>query len=438
MSSNNQDMNLTTDSLLNKSSEDKAEKTDFTNQNMNPEKVEVKLNVQVNNSETGVQLELKDIVTVDTELEKTNKKVETINKNFLSISQDDRNRLAKGKINNLDAKLKFLTKKLYERKGYYCEVECRLYEESYLGKYKKEEISDVDVLGIKYEPDLKKFMVGIECKSTSNNGLDELLKVRGLQELLELDYVGLVKHNVSSNVRLVANKLDVQLHSEKELISILESMVPDIGKVLEDEAFIYLIKDNIEKELKKEIKGIINFVNSGYWTNEGYQNINTIVRVVETFKGRTFTYYQIKYILLRLATLLSITLLDVASLIIKSNYSNLEHISLDMLFGGATQRREKERAYDIISQELGRKLDPNPSFKNEYINLINWIVKEPYHARYLPQCINFYLECFIIGSSYDLISKSFSPITIKLAKDVLKFISNISGTDQVHQDFFKL
>lgn len=459
MSSNKEEINLKSEVTSTKDDHDKF-KYDL-KEHLNDERKNKNNNETKNNTYNGLE-DIKPVISRQTkditglydvisvkknelqqtkkkdEIKSTDSKLETRKKDFLSLSVNDRDRLSKGKIKNFDANLKFLTKILYERKGYYCEVECRLYEDSYFGKYKKEEISDVDVLGIKYESDLKRFRVGIECKSTSNNGLDELLKVRGLQELLELDYVGLVKNSLSNNVRLVATKLGVQLHSEKELVSILEGIIPNITESLEKESNIYIISENIENELKSEIKGIINFINSDFWTNAEYQNINTIVRVLDTFKGKTFRSYQIKYITLRLATLLSISLLDVASLIIKSNYSNLEHVSIDMLFGGATQRREKERAYDIISQELGKRIDPNPPYKNDYLNLISWVVKDPYHSRYLPQCLDFYLQCYLRGDSYSLIAQTFSPITVKLSKDILKFISNVMGTDKVHQDFLEI
>ncbi|KYQ01873.1 hypothetical protein OWP15_11615 [Bacillus paranthracis] len=390
---------------------------------------------EVNNKEKLDKTELKE---ESISVEQSLKESHLVGVKEIYLPSEERVRLSKGKPKNLDSELKFMTKLLYSKKGYYCEYECRLFEDSYYGKYRREEISDIDVLGIKYESDLKSFKVGIECKSTRNNGVDELLKARGIQELLDLQYVGLAKNYVHSNVRLIAKKLGVQLHSYKELVSLVESMYPNANELFSKEEHLFLIKENIERELKADIKGIVNFTKAGFWTNEQYQNINTIVRALEHISEKNLKGYQLTYITIRLATLLSISLLDVASIIIRSDYFNLEHVALDMLFGGATARREKERAYDIISQEVGKKIDPHPPYKNDYLSMVNWIVKAPNHTRYLPRCLDYYLECYLLGMDYNLIKKSFDVTTIKVCKDILRFTNKIMRNTNLHQNFLDL
>lgn len=343
------------------------------------------------------------------------------------LSENDRNRLIKNfKILNKDLYLKLFGKILYNKKKYFCELECKIFDDSYYKYYKKEEISDIDVLGIKFEEDLTCIKVGLECKSTTREGVDEILKLKGTQEYVGLNFAGLLKKRVSNNVRLVANKLNIELYDEAEIQRKVEKLVPNLQEKVQIESAMYSLQMSIENEIKAKIRGVISYIKSDYWTNEPYQNINTLVRALEHIReNKEFALYQQRYLLIRLSILLSLSFLQIVSFIVRSNYSQANQVALDQLFGGAALRREKERTFDLISQEIGKKMHPYPYFTEDYLNIINWYIGELEAASLVPLCLEEILKCFLLGTNPKTINNNYSEYTIKLAKDIIRFTSKI-------------
>jgi hypothetical protein len=368
--------------------------------------------------------------SVDSNGTKKSSTKESIKKNDnekFHLSDKDRERLIKKiKVLNKDLNLKLLAKVLYNKKNYYCELECKIFDDSYYKFYKKEEISDIDVFGIKFEEDLTCIKVGFECKSTEREGVDEILKLKGTQEYVGLNFAGLLKKRVANNVRLVANKLKIEVYDENEIERKVESLVFNYKDKIQEETTLYCLKMSIENEIKEKSKGIIFYMKSDYWTNEPYQNINTLVRGIEHISQiKEFHTYQKRYILLKLSALISITFLEIISFIVRTNYSQVNEVALDQLFGGAAMRREKERTFDLISQEIGKKLHPYPYFTEDYLNIIHWFIRELEAASMVPLCIEEIQKCFLMGIDLKSIRNKYSDFTIKLSKDILRFTSKI-------------
>lgn len=361
--------------------------------------------------------------------------------NQKSLEEKTRNKLIGSfKNENKDLYLKLLGKLLYNKKKYFCALECKLFDDTYTkSKYKKEEISDIDVFAIRFEEDLRLTKVGFECKSTQQNGVDEALKIKGIQHLMGLDYAGLIKKRVSNNVRIVAEKINIQIFDEAELTHLVKQLIPEYEEHLKSERELYILCCTIENEVKPIYKGLQGFINSHFWSNKPYQNINTIIRATERIKEEiSFDYYQKKYMLIKLSMLFSLSILEVCSIIVRTRYSEVREVSLDQLFGGASSRREKERTFDAISQELGRKLHAYPHYTTDYLNLISWFIPETESASKVSLCLEEYLKCYLLGHPIERISGSFNKITIKLAKDILRFISKIAYDQELFKEFIEL
>lgn len=340
---------------------------------------------------------------------------------------------------NKDIDLKILGKVLYNKKKYYCEIECKLFDSSYYSKYKKEEISDIDVYAIRFDESLSLHKAGFECKSTINNGVDEILKIKGIQLYNDFHKVGLFKKKISNNVRLIAEKLNVELYDETELKKIVSMIVPEYNKKVESEKRFYLIVNSIEKKLKLKIKGIISFTKGSYWTNSPEQNLHTIVRSLEHINSiNSLEEYERVFIILRLSLLCSISMLEITSIIVKSNFSNIENCAIDRIFGGTTARWEKQRTYDLISQELGKEVSPYPYYIKDYINVISWMVSSLEDSARIPLIIEHYIKCYLLGMDYNVLSKVYSESTIKLSKDILKFTTKIIKDEKIFEHIYRI
>jgi len=79
-----------------------------------------------------------------------------------------------------DLPLKLRTSQLFRQLGFLPEIAAQITARSYQEKYAREQLSDYDVLGIKFEPDLQIRRIAAECKSGDRKALEELLKLKGI------------------------------------------------------------------------------------------------------------------------------------------------------------------------------------------------------------------------------------------------------------------
>ncbi len=369
---------------------------------------------------------------------KSIKQVDKLNESYLSRIISDA-MIKNVKTINKDIDLKILGKMLYNKKNYYCELECKLLDNSYYEKYKREEISDIDIYGVSFDNSLQKIKIGFECKSTLNNGVDEILKIKGIQAYNELDIVGLLKKKVANNVRLIAEKIDVEVYDEHEITKIVSMLIEEYQVKFNQEKQIYILGQCIETQLKNAIKGVVTFIKATNWTNKPYQNIHTIVRVLEHIRdNKQLTDYQYMYISIKLSILLSLAFLEICSNIIKTNLSNVEQAALDQVFGGATERWEKSRTYDLISQELNKKVSPYPYYTKDYLSIISWIISSINHAGKISLCLEEYLKCYLLNIEYSSLNLKFSDETLKLTKDILRFVSKILEKNDLFKTIYKI
>jgi len=72
----------------------------------------------------------------------------------------------------------------FRRMGYIAFSEVDLCTYTYRGSYKRKQITDFDVLGVRVDPDLEAFVAVAECKSVEERAMENLLKLHGRSAVL--------------------------------------------------------------------------------------------------------------------------------------------------------------------------------------------------------------------------------------------------------------
>ena len=333
---------------------------------------------------------------------------------------------------NKDLPLKYYTKLLLSSMGYYCDIEVNMLTQSFNQKYKKEQISDIDVLGCKIENDLSISFVPVECKSGEDGALDELLKLKGIMDYLGSNKGYLVKNKIASNAREMGENIKVSTMDYSEIRQLLHNLA------LLDNNNDSWIEVQIENYIKEKyiwenaikFTRIIEYIKNDYWHQKNYRNIQNLIFLVSSVKDtNALETKEGKYILLQVAKYLSLSIIQLSSYVIHKNYSNPVDKIKEYIFGGARERREKEVLFDRINQILASQSKTSQSFEPEYtsdiIEICLRFVSAPNFAKQAPICIENCIHSFIIesaGYDKDKIIGKFKSITLKFAKDVIVFV----------------
>ena len=123
-----------------------------------------------------------------------------------------------------DLDLSLLTRRFFDSMGYYTELKVPIFIPIYGKAFKRSSASDVDILGIKYDPDFEPSIAIAEAKSTEANALEELLKVRSVAEYMKSNKRFLIKSRIHENAREIGRHLEVVCLDEAELVQMLKRL----------------------------------------------------------------------------------------------------------------------------------------------------------------------------------------------------------------------
>jgi len=331
---------------------------------------------------------------------------------------------------NKDSNLKFMCKALFNQMGFltYCEVDLR--SKSYIQSFKTHDISDIDVLGIKFFEDLSIIKIGSECKSGDKKALEELYKLIGVLQYYELHKGYLIKSKIHQNARQVAFKNDVKCLTEPEIRTLLLGMDIDVDKLLKVETAKYFKLSNAVKRCKKVDEKLANYLKYEYWNKKYWKNIQNILHILEkNTSAELFTSENMsitdKYYNTYVVELLSISILELINDSMILSYSDIENSIINNLYGGSENLNERRQLFDLVSQVTGENTPFGYYWEEEFASLCNRYSTKTSHSCNIPAFLQEIREnCFYdskILIKNESLSK-FSDITRKFVQDLVHFL----------------
>lgn len=340
---------------------------------------------------------------------------------------------------NQDLLLKIMVSELYAHMGYATFIETDISTYNYGNTFRRETVSDIDVLAIKYDFDLRNTTVIIECKSGEQEALNHLLKLDGICRLRNATYGVLVQNRIPSNSREVASQLGHTTWDQSEILSLLKST--GIWKQgLEDQLIdVFIQRAELQKGASREFPKFSKFLNTDYWLAPEFRNIQSIVTGLAQLKSSYNDKIDVHRFLVDQAALLFMVSSIKATHSILQNYVMFPQERLkDYLFGGARERKEREVLFDKINQHMGEKTTFLPAYFDSYTELILRYVSTPFFAKDVPFIWSQFINRQFNGqrSMVESVSLNADPVALKLTRDAIRFLTKILGHRPSNWDAF--
>ncbi|MGI6662824.1 MAG: hypothetical protein ACOX4B_05025 [Bacillota bacterium] len=240
-----------------------------------------------------------------------------------------------------DLPLKLLTQYLLSSMGYVTFVETRIAGVTYGRQFRREQISDIDVLAIRFENVLDASTVVVECKSGGGNALDHLLKLDGVCHLMQATRGILVQAVIPKHAREVAGTLGHTTWDEAELRQVMNSL--DLRDSDLDDHLLqtYVTKADLRRKAYETCKQFGRFVSSEYWFFPEYRKVQTLIAWLPRLARSAPDEEACRLLFDEATLLLGISLLRFAGNTIRNHLSDPIGSLKDQLFGGALESQRR-------------------------------------------------------------------------------------------------
>lgn len=361
-----------------------------------------------------------------------------------------------------DTPLKLRIRRILWAQGYHCPLEVDLshFEYEQTGRtLKRSPITDIDVLGICFEPDLRYKTIVVDCKSGKESEPNRLFWIRGLMDFFGAQEGIFVKSKLHSHARALAPRLSIRVLDEKGLIAIEKAL--DVEKIC-----IYLTDNSIHKksqylwgvkfpkghkplEPELTLKSAYQYLQYLYWMIEEYRNIQTIMDRFSAIK-EILDYKDLKYKYLVNVGLqrLALSILKMASEVADRDITGIRQQSRTYLFGGPFFLREREHTIHLLNQLtkettlIHEEIKLEPDYFDELIEIVNKIISNSFSASKILQHLDVVLLGSVLGSEKDIekaLGPKYSTDALVIAKRIARMFQKYSGfNERVLEELFSL
>lgn len=331
-----------------------------------------------------------------------------------------------------DQTLKLLTKLLFEQMGFVAEAEVQITAKSYHAQYAREQISDYDVLGIRFEKDLTFRRIAAECKSGESKALEELLKLSGIMAAFQIERGYFVKTRIHQNAREVAAGIRVTTLDEQEIRDLLSTAFKlDVPAVLLRQEAAARKLDELTSSLQTRFQAVHHYLMFEFWGAEPHRNLQNIIKLSRGLRTTTKDDDPLHhYLFYRLTYHFTITLLQLAGKVLATSFGQPDRGIAVFVFGGPRERREREVLFDHLNRLLTTKGADASKFEPDYLGplaeVVVRIVRSAPSAAAIPQFLANLVDHIYFGMEL-LDSKPLDDIVRKLAQDIGFFLIRHSG-----------
>ena len=320
-----------------------------------------------------------------------------------------------------DLPLKLRVKKILEAQGYHCplEVELSHFEnQDARQNLKKDLLTDIDVLGIRFEADLRQTMVVADCKSGKVSEANRMFWLRGLMDFFQAQEGIFVKPQTHAQTRALAPKLGIRVLDEKGLLILEKNLGLDSSTFLGRELELYermevlwgirLEEKQSLSQSQQDLKSVYNYLQYNYWMVDDYVNIQTIIdRFAKVSHDMNPSELKSKYLACIGLQRLSLSIIKMASYVAAQDLNDVARLFRIAFFGGTYQMRKSKQIIEYLDylsdlNRVGEKLDLEPPYFSELVEIVNRIVLNSRHAIAVLRHLDVVITEHLFGSKQDL------------------------------------
>jgi len=339
-----------------------------------------------------------------------------------------------------DLSLKLRFRRVLFQMGYYSPINVQLSE--YIGpQTKRESLTDLDVLGLKFDPVLSPHRVVCDCKSGSVSDPNRLFWLRGVSDYFGANVAYFLRPKIGGHARAIAPKLGVRTVDDKDLLRIekelrVDSLPLPIHDVNLHERKQYLWNIDVPPGAKPtarqlELKKVYTYLSYEYWYIDQHRNL---LRLVAHFQeiAHLLSPMDERDVLLAYAGLerFAHCLLETGNVVYAFGVSDISRNMRLYLYGGPLALREREEFFELLNKLAGANIPLDPPCLGDILELANRIIHNPYEAAEILR----YLEA-TYGWCVQLGNRDLSPVfggsllmgAIVLARDVAITFARVTG-----------
>jgi len=343
---------------------------------------------------------------------------------------------------DLDLELKLRMRRIFWKMGFFCPLEVMVSAWEYETD-KRHDVTDIDVLGIRFSSDLRVTNIIADCKS-GREAAGRLLWLRGAIDLLDASAGYFVKNRLHPNTRAIASKLNIATLDLDNLV-LLEKQVdvsnvpslignPDVYKLQQSLWGLHLQKASKLNNSEARMKRVYQYYDYNFWFIEPHRNIITSVENISSIRDRIVSGDQRSELLFyRIAALFAVSLLQAGHDVISKNVSEVSSFARQYVFGGTLALREREKFFELLKRYTGEDVRLEPPYFPALLELINTIVRHSGQSADCPRYIEAVGLQKISGTPLDVKSffgMTYDEGTLKVAKDIVLFLVDSCNLDK--------
>jgi hypothetical protein len=318
--------------------------------------------------------------------------------------------------------------------GYTVFQEVNLCTYSYQPKYTRKQVTDFDVLGVLVQSDFGISVAVAECKSVQDKAMENLLKLKGVKEFFHADKAYFVQNKIDLNAREVGRELGIWCLDRDNLNQMLSGMEVLEGPHLDIETKVYDAKTSAMTAEKEFFPRLVEYLRYDYWTLPEHRNIINLLRLLgssaKDLKPSEGLHVALVH---QVATQLGFAVVTLAGEIAKHDIGSVTEGVLTRILGGARERRDKEALFDTIAKVVtDNRLKYIPQFQPKLTELVARFLNASRAASNVVPCLDYLTRCTLLPEIRVVCGdpvRLYGDRTLKLARDVLHFVSSESGID---------
>jgi len=310
------------------------------------------------------------------------------------------------------------------------------------------EVTDLDCLGYSFDSFLncQKFL--IDCKHRGEGIFNQILRNKGLQSILAIQNVLLLRSSVRLKHKQFANRYGIKIMKIDDLTSHVYGR-PDLGAFRKE---VYEKKETLEKNLKKEFKNDILFpMQNTFLTSDPFDRVKRLIsisfKLVGSMKDKELHSDIISpktWILYELLENIALSSIEIAGSCIDSTPSQTKRDLQYKIVGDFEFK--KSILHKIGKTDLGNEMMFEshkgiplatfcPTYTDKLYEVIKYFVDRPYYATRYLRCLNFVINEYVINN--EPIDRGYVQKLFKIKEEVYndfgeinKRLVNIMGEDK--------
>ena len=289
-----------------------------------------------------------------------------------------------------DLNLKLRFKRILFQMGYYSPIEVELSQYNDTGlELKRTSLTDLDVLGIKFDPALILYKVVGDCKSGKGvSDPNRLFWLRGVLDYFGANTAYYLRPRIGREARAIAPKLGIRTLDEKDLQIVERNLnVESIPIPIHDLSFysqqrqlwgISVLKGAKPTPNQLELKNTYAYLAYNYWYIDQHRNpfllvahFQRIAHLLSPLDPRDVFLAHIG--VQRFAH----CILEMASNIQARGTDNIPQNARVYLYGGTLALRDRQEFFKLLNRLTGANEPLDPPFLNDIIEFTNRIINNP-------------------------------------------------------------